>query len=485
MKPNVLIEKYRSLPQAARSTVWFTVCNFIVAGVSFLSAPIFTRFISPQQYGLLTLFITFEQLMLILATWELTSSAYQRGLFKFQGQWHHFTLSTILLSNGITLAFFALLFFFFEPVSSFTGMSSTTLLVVMTMMLVQPAYQAWVVRQRTNYNYRAVVPLSIAICVLNVVLPLLAVVYIDATAAVKFNTSMLVTAGVSLAFYVASILKGIPSYGQTTLKTHWRFLITYQAPLILHSLSYIVLGQSDRVMIGKMVGETQAAFYGVAYTMGMAAYILQNSLQIALTPWRYQKLQDGNYPIIRSSTNALLLLLGGGILLFIAVAPELMQLLFTPDYQEALWCIPPVAASFFFMFLFSIFVNVETYFEKTIYIMYASVGVALLNIVLNLLLIPIWGYIVCAYTTLLSYILFAVVHYHFMRRICRSNLPGVSLFSMSAIVSISLLVLLLTVLLTLAYPYWYLRYALILLMCLVAWAYRRHIAQIVAIVRHK
>ena len=104
---------------------------------------------------------------------------------------------------------------------------------------------------------------------------------------------------------------------------------------MLHSLSLLVLGQADRLMIGHMVGKSQAAFYGIAYIQGTAhegyihnvfcflkicfnagenrikkykvafygiAYnlasaiaIFQSSLEVVMVPWRYRKLEGGYY----------------------------------------------------------------------------------------------------------------------------------------------------------------------------------------------
>ena len=49
--------------------------------------------------------------------------------------------------------------------------------------------------------------------------------------------------------------------------------------------------------------------------------------------------------------------------------------------------------------------------------MVSSVIAAIVNVVLNLWLIPIYGYIAAGYTTLFSYIIYALAHYAFMRRV--------------------------------------------------------------------
>ena len=64
-----LRRKYDGMPVAAKAALWFTVCNFFLAGLGFITGPLFTRLLPPEEYGILTLYVTYEQIILILATW--------------------------------------------------------------------------------------------------------------------------------------------------------------------------------------------------------------------------------------------------------------------------------------------------------------------------------------------------------------------------------------------------------------------------------
>ncbi|MBO4923212.1 MAG: flippase [Bacteroidales bacterium] len=470
-----LRRKYDGMPVAAKAALWFTVCNFFLAGLGFITGPLFTRLLPPEEYGILTLYVTYEQIILILATWEIQVGAYQRGLFKYEGKWPQYSQSTLLLVNLLTIGAFLLVLLFHRPVIAFTRMSPLTLALLFVYLLFQPAYTCWNTRKRTLYDYKAVVGITVLYSLLNIIIPLLAVLFIRGTAAVKFNATLATSIAILAFFYFSTMLRRDARPAWEEVRPQWRYMIAYEAPLVLHSLSYLVLGQADRVMIGKMVGDREAAFYGVAYTLASAVTILQSSLNQALTPWRFHKLKEENYGIIGSTTVLILLFIAGAILAVVLIAPELMKLLFTDDYYEAVLCIPPVTVSVFFMFLYSTFVSVESYYEKTKYIMYVSVFCGLVNILLNYLLIPVFGYIVCGYTTLASYILFAVLHYYFMRLVCRKAIPGVRFFPMATILAISAAAVVCSVLITLLYPYWIARYALVLVILGLGFIYRKQL----------
>ena len=480
-----LKHKYKSLPKSVKATSWFTLCNFFLAGLGFITGPIFTRLIPSNEYGILTQYLTYEQLILIIATWEIQNGAYQRGLFRYEDKWNGFTISTLMLVNTLTLVCFAIILIFVGPISEFTRFTKLTLILLFAYLIVQPGYYCWITRKRTKYEYKPVVTVTILMSLANIILPMVTVYFISATATMRFNTTLAVSTLGYLFFYVTSLTKRKDALPWEETKAQWKYMIAYQAPLVLHSLSYLVLGQADRVMIGRMVGDSEAAFYGVAYTLASAVTILQSSLNQALTPWRFQKLQEKNYAIVRTSTNSLLTVFAGAIMMLVLIAPELMKLLFTDEYYEAVWSIPPVSTGIFFMFLYSVFVSVESYYEKTQYIMYVSITCGLLNVLLNYICIPIWGYIACGYTTLLSYVLFAVLHYVSMKYVCKKAIPGVQIFSLKAIVGISIAVLVVMVLLTLLYPYWIVRYVILLGMMIVAYIYRERIKQIISLARKK
>jgi O-antigen/teichoic acid export membrane protein len=92
----------------------------------------------------------------------------------------------------------------------------------------------------------------------------------------------------------------------------------------------------------------------------------------------------------------------------------------------------------FLLYLYTLFGNIEFYFEKTKFIMAASMIAAVSNVALNFLFIPLCGYIAAGYTTLACYILFAGMHYVFMRQVCKEHLDGAKIYDMRFIIGISI-----------------------------------------------
>ena len=464
-----LVLKYKSTSLPIKASMWFTICNFILKAISFITVPLFARYLSPEEYGASSIFASYQQIFLIFATLELSLGAYQRGILKFKDDIKLFTASLQFISSLITAILFIFVLLFNDFFINLTNMNMNILIVMFVYFLVQPAYNCWINQKRFNYDYKPVVIFTILFTVLSTVISLIAVIYIKQTAVVRIISMLVVQILFCLPFYLNNLNFKEIYINKFKVKKYWIYMLKFQLPLVIHSLSFLILAQSDRIMIGKFIGNSEAALYSVAYGLSNIAIIFQTSINQVLKPWRYKKMESKEYYSLSNITNVLLIAFGILILMFILVAPEVMKLLFNSSYYEAVWTIPPVTVSIFFMFLYSIFTDIESYFSKTIYIMYASVVCAIFNIVLNYIGINLWGYISCGYSTLISYILFAILHYYFMNKICKIEGIKNSIFNTSFMVIISTILVFLMIIFTLIYNSIFLRYFIffiLLLICL-------------------
>ena len=65
----VFLEKYRKIPITLKASIWFIFCNILLKGISFFTAPMFARLLSTEEYGKLSIFASYEQIIIIFATW--------------------------------------------------------------------------------------------------------------------------------------------------------------------------------------------------------------------------------------------------------------------------------------------------------------------------------------------------------------------------------------------------------------------------------
>ena len=477
--------KYQSLSLPVKSMLYFTLCAVLLKSIGFLSSFVFTRVIPQAEYGMLSVFVSCQQIFLIFATGEIQLGAYTRGLFKYQDNEKLFTTSMQGLVNLLTIISFCGVFVFSDFIMSFTNMNQWNLMSLFGYLLFEPAYQGWMTRRRMVYDYKPVVTVTIINALGTFLVPLISVFIFGRTANVQFLSMLAVSSCIAFMFWVkyANYFDLLKEKERVFL--YWKFMIRYEGPLVLHSLSYFLLNQSDRIMISKMVGNEQAALYGIAYSVAIVITFIQSSLDQVLAPWRYHQLKEGKYNNIRWVSNVILLFYSGIVLVFILLAPDVIGYLFPDSYYDGIWCIPPLTGSVFFIFLYSMFVGVETYYEQTQYVLYVSLICGIVNIVLNYYSIPIFGYIACAYTTLISYILFAVGHYFFMRRALREREIPSAVYDGHSILFISFGVLAVSVVSNIVYANVFLRYLLLLFIGIWIFVSRAFLSRMVQIFNKK
>ena len=422
----------------SRATICFTVCNFLVKAISFITIPLFTRMLAPDEYGRMSVYYSYEQLFLIVATMELSLGAYQRGILRYKNNLELFTSSLLTLSLGVTTVVSIVVMLIVQSITEFMQVSVNTVLLMLVYFFVQPSYTAWQNRQRFFYNYKPVVFCTMLFAIMTTIGPILGIILFGPNADVKIGTMLVVEILFCAPFLLKQINPSLMASNRKQVLEMWIFSLSFQWPLVLHSFSYLILGQSDRVMIQKLVGDAETGIYSVAYTFANAMIIFQTSINQVYKPWRYQALEGEHYSDLARKTNFHILLFLVITVLFLLLIPDVFRLFMTEYYYQCIWLIPPISVGIFFMFLYTIFTDVEAYFGDTKSIMVVSVICAILNILGNYFGILYSSYKSCAYVTMICYILFAILHYLFMKRVLNVERINNNLFDQKTILIMSL-----------------------------------------------
>lgn len=98
------------------------------------------------------------------------------------------------------------------------------------------------------------------------------------------------------------------------------------------------------------------------------------------------------------------------------MAPEMVYVLGGKKYREAVYIIPIVMSGYCFRFLYTYYVNIELYCMKSFTVSMATVAAALINVALNFLWVPHYGYEAAAVTTSIGFAVLYGLHYAAVRR---------------------------------------------------------------------
>lgn len=453
-------KRYQNIPLVARAALWFVASSMLQKGIAFITIPIFTRIMLPVEYGLYSTFISWESIIAIFCTLNMENCIYV-NLYtnsKTDQEKNDSAISLLSLSGIITISLFFLYLVFHNFLNNFITLPFAMVCLLFAQILFQPSVNFWSMRQRFEYKYVILVVITLLMVILNAVLGIFFVLLSKANQAYARVFSIVlvqVIFGGLFYFYFFYISKKV------FLIQEWKHALKVQLPLLPHGLSITILNSSDRILINNLVGSAEAGIYSVAYSAGYIVGVFKNSIIDALRPWMYNKIKEKNFDAIRSMSNSIIIIIVIITIFFSAFGPEVIQLMAPSQYYEAIYVIPPVAASTFFTFLYNLFSIIGMYYEKTKLIMTASVFGAFINIILNLILIPIFGYLVAAYTTLLCFILFSLAHYYIMVSINRTYLGNVRFFDSRFICIMAVLVLGITIFFEVIYQYPFIRYIII------------------------
>jgi len=191
----------------------------------------------------------------------------------------------------------------------------------------------------------------------------------------------------------------------------------YGAPLIPNSLAYWVINTSDRYLIAYFLGVTYVGYYAPAYTIGrFLPFILGGMVYFVLKPTLSEFYDNGGIDRVKKLLNLSMkytLLLSipffFGILLF---HHELTALLTTGEIAREGSFIAIYTALGGIIYLNYRFTSlILILLKKTKVIGKVKIFAALINIIGNIILIPVLGILAAALTTIASYTFFTFITY--------------------------------------------------------------------------
>lgn len=455
-----LKKKYFNLSVSVRAGFWYTVCSFIQKGISFITVPIFTRMLTTEQYGTVSVYYSWQGVIMIFCTLNLFYGVFNNGMVKYEKDRSAFLASMQGLVTTLTLLLFVVYLFMQNILNPIFELNTILMTVMFCDILANAAFLFWSARERFEFRYRTIIAVTLMIAVFCPALAIVAIYfspkqYVDTVRILAYALVTILICGV---IYVRNFVKGKTFYN----RKYWRYAIHFNVPLVPHYLSTLLLNQSDRLMISKIVGKSEAGIYSLSHNLAMVLNILTSAINNAFAPWLYNQLKKKEYRKIASVSNGLFLMVAVALGLLIGLAPEVIFLMATKDYYEAIYVIPPLAVSLYFVFMYQIFANVEFYFEENKFIMYASVSGAGLNIVLNYIFIQWFGYLAAGYTTLACYIIFGIAHYVFMKKTAAKYIgEGIALFDIKTVLGISLALIFYASIMLSVYQHLIIRYVLL------------------------
>jgi len=436
-----------------------------------ITMPLFTRLLTQEEYGQYNVYLSWMGILTIFLTLNLAYGSFSKAMLSFEKDRNGY----IAAVQNITLVLTGIFLLIYLPLQKFWNplleLPTELVLLMVAEIILQNALLCWYGHRRFTYQYKSVVAVTLLVAFSSPVLAYYLV--INSTqkghARIFGYAAVIILVGLCCFVYQAFCGKG------GFKKQYWSYAIRFNIPLIPYYLSQVVFNQSDRIMISHMSGTDKAGIYSVAYTLATLVNFVLSAINNSYVPWFYTKIKSNKGTENKSMANGISVLIAFLLLGVIALSPEIISIMAGPGYSEAMWVVPPVAISLLLLFYSQLFINVEFYYEQKHLLVWGSIAAAVLNIVLNWILIPAFGYVVAGYTTLVSYIAFALCNYFTLNTIKKKQNVDVDFFDLRTLIIVFLVFCALSFTAMALYLLPLVRYAIIVIILLAILIYRTRV----------
>lgn len=199
----------------------------------------------------------------------------------------------------------------------------------------------------------------------------------------------------------------------------FRSMSQYGFPLLLANFFAAALAVIDRYALNSLALLKYVAIYALAYKIAtVLKLVIVDSIKMALTPMIFQKINSPDNKRFYSKTmlySSFVLLLG--IITVSLFSYEIIKLISkSTEFWGAYTVVPVLALSVFFMNMrettsYGLIIN-----KKTRIVGINVVIASILNIMLNILLIPRWNIMGAAVATIVTQFIYWVLNYYFSQK---------------------------------------------------------------------
>lgn len=374
------MNKYKTL---LSNTLLISIGTFGSKILVFFMVRFYTGYLTPSDYGTADLITQTANLLFPIISMGITDGVFRFALDNERGRRSVFTVGFITITAGSV--FFLAVIPILNIVKEFKGY--IWLIVIYTMAYCYHSLCAQFIRAKGNtalFAVQGIINTSLVI-VLNILF--LAVFKIGVTGYVL---------SVVLADFLCTIFLFVKErlWRQFTphpRKIAFKRMLRYSIPLIPATIFWWITSVSDRYMVNAMIGSAENGIYAVSYKIPTILTLIST---IFMQAWQFSAVTESHgdkkehvrfFTNVWRSFQAVMFIAGAGI---IAFAKPAIRLLSTEQYYSAWQYVPLLSASM----IFTAFVS----FTGTVYVVTKQSGIsfitamagAVINIALNLLLIP-------------------------------------------------------------------------------------------------
>lgn len=407
-----------------KDTALYGMSSIVGRFLNYLLVPLYTAKIAASSggYGVITNVYAYTALLLVILTFGMETT-----FFRFvnkEGANPMRTYSTVLIMVGsVALLFVALVLAFINPVSSFMGYSAhEEYVAVMAACVAIDAFQC-IPFAYLRYKHRPwkFVALKMLFIVLNITLNIVYFVVLPAMysnpsthgfAASLYDPNVGVGYVFRLNLFCTAIItfffwKELTGFRWVFDIILFRKMLSYSWPILLLGITGILNQTADKILFPIVSpgaeGHVQLGIYGAAAKIAMIMAMITQAFRYAYEPFVFGSAKEkGSRDTYAKAMKYFIIFT---LLAYLVVVGylDVLKYIIGRDYWEGLKVVPVVMAAEIMM---GVYFNLSFWYkliDKTIYgAWFSGVGCVVL-VLINVLLIPKYGYMACAWAGVAGY----------------------------------------------------------------------------------
>lgn len=387
--------------------IWIFIGSSAGRAVNFLLLPFFSHTLTSDQYGEYSTYLAWVSFVVPIISLSLFR-ALLPGYKDFPEDKHKFTFS--LLALQVIIFFISIL----AVLSLGTVFQISKKLVVYFICVIMGAFGEYIVDYHCQalllmqqYKKRALYQIFTAIGI-----TLVSVLALMVSEDYGYYARIL---GKILVPLILSILICVITFKNETIKEidrYWKYGVSIAIPTIMHSISLIILGQCDRLMLQWIKGSSDVGIYSLMATF---ASIMALATQVLVNFWIPKLSEEKNGEISSKGkfyclTKLIVSLYTFCTICVMLISPDLIKLMAAPEYWKGIIAVFPLIISQYLYFIYMFPLYIEQIHKKTRIMSMVTVIAAISNVILNLFLVPIWGYFGASISTMIAYMVSFFIH---------------------------------------------------------------------------
>jgi O-antigen/teichoic acid export membrane protein len=401
-----------------RSLAIYALGDVATSLASFLLLPLYVRFLTPADYGAISLLLAVEVLGKIVFRWGVDASFmrlyYECGDRAARQRLASTLFFFLLALNGVILAAALAL----APLAARHLFGTAEYALPLRLVLIN-----------TFVGGFFFIPFHV-LRIENRAPQFIGLSFGRAAATLAARVLLVVAAGLGvLGFFLADIIVTLaftlvlsrwfaplirPAFSRPLLGAALRFGL----PRVPHGMAHQAIAVADRYVLSLFVSLREIGLYSIGATFGMALKLFLSAFEFAWAPFYFAAMKEPDakrtFSLVTTYGLAILILLAAGLS---AIAHDIVRLMTTPEFHEAARVIPWIALGVLFQgvyLLTSIGLNIT---KRTEYYPVATTIGAATSIGSNFLLIPRLGALGAALSNALAYAVLAGVSMYFSQRV--------------------------------------------------------------------